>query len=290
MTTATKRRSALRSAVGLRVAELIPKWLEAVKAESGENSHTNCRFWILPFAEMYGWQPVEEIKPADLFAYRSAQSKAGAISSANVRLSAAKRFLVWAALMEYRPPIQTLGIRRLKRGPLPDKAWPEAQVQAHLRKALAVRKDDVLFRHLAVQYLAFARPTELLRLVEGAGVWEAEGVFKLAVSKTESKNGIPRRLILCERALELLSGLKPTFKTWQTYWRASTDATDTGPHRYRHSAAAHLSARLGAEQYDTVRLMLGHYGHLGVTPVYTPPLFASLRPNGQMLAVNVPTL
>lgn len=287
METAQKRRRSLRP-TGHTVSELIPTWLEAVKAESGPIPYENCRHWILPFKDQYGFRQVDDIRPPDLFSYRQVQSKTGALSSANVRLATAKRFLTWCALMEYRPPIQTQGVRRLAVGPRPEKEWPVDQVKAQLLKARQFGRTDNLFRHLAIQYVCCARPTEVLRLVAGTGEFESPGVFRLAVSKTEKKNGVPRRLIVGDLGLDLLKGARSAYCCAQSYWRAATDATDVGTHRYRHSAAAHLAALLPAQEFSLVRLMLGHYSDLGVTTVYARPDWASLRRLSGMLAENVP--
>lgn len=247
-------------------------FLGSVQVESGPTAHSNLARWLKPFDDEYGGRSIASIKPQDLILYRAHLVKSYKPSTAAAYLSAAKRMIAWAAAMDMRPPFAAAAIKPPRQDPPKDKAWTPEQVTEHLDKTQ--RYDQGIYLWNAIQYLCCLRPSEVLRLVRGEGRWTEDGVFVPDQSKTYRKNGVPRHLVICPTAMEYLTLAKPRWTSIQTYWDATYTASGVGPHRYRHSAASHLT-RAGAS-YDDVRLMLGHYDHRN-TMIYSRPNWQRLR-------------
>ncbi len=262
---------------------IVPVFVANVNQESGERAGSTVNRWLAPFVERFGERSIASLGAPDFLIYRAELSKKFSPSTAAAYLSAAKRLTVWAAAMDFRPPISLSAVRPPRQDPLPNKAWRQEEVRALLEMAERYNRQNFLW--LAVQYLGTLRPSEMVRLAHRQGQFIEEGVFVPDVSKTARKSGVPRHLILCPTAMRLLEEVEPRWSCIQSYWDAASTATDEGPHRYRHSSASHL-VQNGASILDA-QMMLGHYS--GSTFRYLRPNWQTLRSMAESLLVrNVP--
>lgn len=134
--------------------------------------------------------------------------------------------------------------------------------------------DPDLAPWLALNYLCLMRPSEVPRLVAREGRFIQPGVFALSRSKTFEKTGVPRHIVLSDKALMWLEQAKPIWSRGDSYYAACARAVGTGPGALRHSAATHLH-RLGAARAE-VDLLLGHLPpHVSV--IYNSIDWQSLR-------------
>jgi integrase len=123
-------------------------------------------------------------------------------------------------------------LSNVRLGVLPDKGLKIADL-AELLRGVA-RHHPTLARMMLLQFYACARPSELPRLVHGAGTWKAPGVFQVE-SKTTRKTGELRSLLLCDAALALLDSIDPSYQS----------GTERLPLAPNPEAYAHLCAKIG---------------------------------------------
>lgn len=142
------------------------------------------------------------------------------------------------------------------------------EVRAFIAKATEAREQVGLAVRL--QVLTACRASELPKLVNGEGVWEAEGIFRLAHHKTEKKAKRHRHLVLSKEAREILAKLKPhQWADGHYYSIAVIRIMGEGPGRLRHTAAG-LLVRNGISRAEAGEF-LGHaIGRVSLT--YIPPV------------------
>lgn len=261
---------------------IVPLYLSAVQQERGESAAENDGRWLRCFLEQFGSKPISSIDPKGLIGFRTQLASSYKASTVNQYLGAALRFVRWAAALGYREPIDLGAVKFLRVDPPKKRAWSVAKVCEVFGKA------DRFFPPVApmlrVQYLACLRPSEVVRLVNGEGEWEEEGVFIPATSKTFRRTGFERRLILPETALATLGQVEVRYKNFRTYWNSCNKATGVGPHQLRHSGATRLAQR---RSYETVKWFLGHYGSDQTTLRYAMPDWQQLREDGEVLAQDL---
>jgi integrase len=210
-----------------------------------------------------------------------------AAKTINHDLRAIKSLFRWASDMGY---CREVNLRAVKMLPLPQlqrKTATIADVHRVINLALGreighhpktlerLTPNPSIAPWLAVNYLAALRPSEVVRLVHGEGVWIGKGLFQPKVSKTFKDGRHPRVYVLSDEALMWLQHARPTWSEMKNYGAAVRRAVGPGwPHPLRHSAAAHLSAA-GVDRAEIERA-LGHYPR-AVSQTYLPVELAPLR-------------
>jgi integrase len=211
------------------------------------------------FINFFGAARADMIRAHHLQAVKESMLKSGyAPKTINHDIIAIKSMLNWAMGLEAIPAVNLRGVRTVALGPVVDKSLPLKKVLKMFEKATTHNKaDPSLAPWLKVNYLALARPIEVVRLVHKQGEWVGDGIFRFNRGKTDRTARLPRHLVLTDLALSWLAKCEPLWSRVDSYYHACERVFDCGvAHRMRHSAATHLH-ELGASRAD-VDLLLGH--------------------------------
>jgi len=231
------------------------------------------------FIAVYGRYPADMVRVGEILAFRSDLLSMGlARKTVNHEIGAIKTLMQWGAGMEFMPALPLQAIKALSLPPVPKKGYKLADVRKMMAKA-----EDKLKPWIAVNWLTMARPMEMVRLVAREGVFESKGVFRFNESKTSTRSGEPRHLVLSDLALKWLGKSEPLYSRLDSYSRSVRRACGAGgPHPLRHGAASHLHS-LGVDRV-TVDLILGHLPSR-VSRSYVPIDWPALRPTVSRLTL-----
>ncbi len=283
-----------------RVIDIIREYLASRKTDASEDQWRWCRSHLGRLGRTWGGLPADafnarllQAMKADMLTVprKSTKDKAAprrlAAKTINHDLRAIKSLFRWASDMGY---CREVNLRAVKMLPLPQlqrKTATPAEVARVINLALGreighhpktlerLKPNPEIAPWLAVNYLAALRPSEVVRLVHGEGVWIGEGLFQPRYSKTFKDGRHPRVYVLSPEALLWLRHARPLWSDMKAYGSAARRAVGPGwPHPLRHSAAAHLSAA-GVDRAE-IESALGHYPR-AVSQTYLPVELAPLR-------------
>lgn len=268
----------------LTVAALLEAFLEHYSDERREGARSYHAKHLRRFANAFGPIFCDELDAAALLAFRSdlMRDEAGyAPRTIAHDLGAVKTMLSWGAdnLPGQVPQLNLRAVRKPRLPPPRPSPLDPATVRRFIEHC--ERADPRLGPWLRVNYLTFARPSEVVRLVAGSGVWEPavgagggsggggvvdRAIFRLYESKSYHATGEPRRLVVSDGARMWLECCRPHWSRLDSYSaavrrclgpsRVRPPWLPSGPRVLRHSAASNLH-RLGVER-SACDLLLGH--------------------------------
>jgi len=253
--------------VNYLIERLAREFLE-IKAREGKDGYyrAHLRRFVGPFQNV----DIREIRPSDLQLLVEEMQRGGYHpKTIQHDLGCVKTFLRWASLRLDIPMRDFGAVRAPTLPPTLKKAlsWPET-------RAFVLGAPDPVRPWLAVQYLTAARPSEMIRIIQGDGSWEEPWLF-VCNSKTTWRTREFRRIVFSEEALEWLKRCEPRWTRRDAYYRAvARKCGPGGPHPLRHSAATHL-AQVGVTRSD-IDLLLGHLPSR-VSLTYVPVFWQHLR-------------
>ena len=288
----------------LRVVALVRLFLESYEAEGRPQTSRYFSRHLRRFLHVYGRLFADELDAAALNALkRDLHALRLAPKTIAHDINACKTLLRWGH--ENHPSqVPAIMLRSVRTPalppPMPEPLTP-AQTREFIRRCAAA--DTRLEPWLALNYLCFARPSEIVRLVAGEGVWVPlpgpdgrpveRGLFRLRESKMQRRTSVPRHLVLTEEALMWLEVARPHWSRLDSYSAAVSRALGdrasraawlpTGPRVLRDSAATHL--HLLGEARGTVDLLLGHMPSR-VSMTYTPIAWHALRASAARLTLR----
>ncbi len=270
------RKLATRSVAAFRtVAEMAETFLGQRQRESGIEARRYHEKHLRRFLSFYGGARVEAIRPLHLQQLKIDMMPTFKPKTVGHDIGSVKTMFNWAMGLELIPAVNFDGIKKPSIGPPPDKSIPLPELQDAMWNA-----DHKVRPWLMVNYLCFARPSEVVRIVHGDGEWTQEGVFRLRISKTDRVR-LPRHLIVSELALFWLGLCRPYWTRLDSYSHVATSVFPAGPGRLRHSSATHLR-QLG-ETAEDVDLLLGHAPRRA-SLTYAQPVWPSLVASSRRLA------
>ena len=280
-----------------RVVDIVRAYLDSRRTDTSPEQHLWARYhlgrftrtWAALAADDFNARLLQAFK-SDLVDMTSTRGKKLAPKTVNHDIRAVKALFRWASDMGY---CREVNLRAVKTVPMPQlarKAITPAHVERIIQTALgelravhpktgkALEPNPAIAPWLALNYLAALRPSEVVRLVHGDGVWIGKGLFQPRVSKTYRDGRHPRVYIITDEAKMWLQHARPIWNCMKNYGAAARRAVGPGlPHPLRHSAATHLVAS-GVPRAE-VEIVLGHYPR-AVSQTYIPvelePLRASL--------------
>jgi integrase len=270
---------AARPKRGMSVQAIAESFFRTRLAEGGPERLRFYRTHTKRFLAAYSTARADCVRPVMLQRLKDAMLASGlAPRTINHDIQAVKTLFQWGMDLELIPAVNLHGIRKL---PLPepqDKSWTPAYVRAFVLGC----EDENLRAHLAINYLCALRPKEVCRIMRGEGRWEQRGIL-LIPNKVGWKTRVSRRVLFSAEAFGWLRKCAPQWTRSDSYYHAVIDCREAGPHRLRHSAAAHLNAR-GVPRED-VDAILGHYPS-SVSLTYTPMRWRHLRLSASRLTLR----
>jgi integrase len=250
------------------VREAASRLAAMVAADCG---HPTTRLAFAPlktFCARYGSKDISALTVDDLEAFKMACQADLAPKTVNHWVGSAKRLVRYASSKGWRPPMETSFVRMVALPcPLP-KHLSVKVVGEWLHKANDHHPNLAVW--LRIMLATGARPSEVVRLVAGAGTWLEEGVFCFNVGKTNKTVRHPRCLVVQPEIRKLLATAKPQWKWQCTFSQACNAAFDAGAHQLRHTSC-YLVNRLPGDTVsrEEVDVWLGHYpGYVSL--VYSP--------------------
>ena len=277
-----------------RIIDIVRAYLDSRRTDTSHEQWLWARYHLGRISRIWAALPADDFNARLLQAYKSdlvdfisRRGKKLAAKTINHDIRAIKACFRWASDMGY---CREVNLRAVKLVPLPQlarRALAPADIERIIRTALGqveaihpktgkrLEPNADIAPWLALNYLAALRPSEVVRLVHGEGVWIGRGLFQPRISKTYMDGRHPRVYILTDEALMWLQHAKPKWNCMKNYGAAARRAVGPGlPHPLRHSAATHLVAS-GAPRAE-VDLVLGHYPR-AVSQTYVPVELAPLR-------------
>ncbi len=254
-----------------RVIELAEQFIASKTRERGDDLGRYYRKHLKRFLHAVGGAYADKVNVRDLEALKVEMLRAGyAAKTCNHDVVAARAMLQWAMNMEYIPTVALAGCKILALGPPADKSLSIKAVKAWVNDA-----PEPVRPWLAVNYLTLARPIEVVRMVNGQGVWSEAGVMRLDNHKTALVTQEPRHVVFSELALKWFEQCEPVWSRLDSYSAAVRHACGKGgPHPLRHSGATHLlDAEVSREEVDCI---LGHLPRR-VSRIYARINWQSLR-------------
>lgn len=235
------------------LAEIIAMFMEAKELERGPDLRRYYAKHTKRLLHAFGQARADQLRARHLQALKSEMQKVGyAPKTITHDIVAAKAVLVWAAGLEYIPPVMLQGVKTPSLGPPPDKSL---SVKAVRKWVLGT--EPPLRPWLAITYLGLMRPSETVRVVNEQGEWAEAGVFRLDRGKVDRSARMARHVVLSAEALRWLRLCEPVWSRLDTFSAAVRRVCGSGgPHPLRHSAATHL-VQAGVARAD-VDLLLGH--------------------------------
>jgi site-specific recombinase XerD len=282
---------------GVRVREVAERFFESLRLDTGPMAEKRTRHSAKAFLEAFGELPIDALTLDDLQRFKAHLIDCGLSPvTINHYVQTGKRIAGYASDYGFSQP---LPLKRVKmvRLPVPvNQGKSPEQVAAMIGGAYLSVKDcqraESLKAHLELIFLAALRVSEVLRLVNGIGIFEKPNVFipsidGEALDKCSKKTGHARRIYLTDAALDALKRATP-------YWNAEPEGLSAFSTFAHHYCKAHFPPRLlrhssaqgmldaGAD-IQAVKLALGHsVAVVGrITSIYcTPPnspAFAALK-------------
>lgn len=246
------RRGRMTTTTAISAQSVADSLFALVDSEAGPFGRRNIRLRLKPFLAKHGAQPIADIRPADLIAFKADLAKRYGIETQNNLIVATRRLLNHAWEIEAVDRPFRLGIfKPVRRGPLPKKGIKPEQVRALIAEVYKHHPDAA--RMLLLGFYCVARPSETPRIMHSIGeVQETgnDGRVLAIYSKTTRKTS-ELRPVLCIPEAEKLMGSVPTMKTHNAYriqvYRAGeligakrlqeiTGKKTLAPHFMRHSA------------------------------------------------------
>lgn len=280
------------------IVELVRAYLESRLTDASKAQHTWCKSHLSRLTRTWGTLPADAFNARLLQAMKADMVSMGTLAAKTINhdLRAIKSMFRWASDMGY---CREVNLRAVKSLPLPQmqrKALAREDITRIVNLALGreigtnpntgkrLEPNPAIAPWLAVNYLAALRPSEVVRLVHGEGVWIGKGLFQPKYSKTFRDGRHPRVYILTDEALMWLKHAKPHWAEMKAYGTAARRAIGPGlPHPLRHSAATHLF-ELGVSRPD-IDLVLGHYPR-AVSQTYVHVELAPLRETLRRLSLG----
>jgi len=234
------------------VAELLLRFFDAKATEGGPGTLRFYKGSLARFGRRYGRWPADSVTPFVLQTFKDNLLRLGlARKTVNHEIAAVKTAYLWGSDLLLIPPANFRGVRSLPLPPPEPKGYTLTEVREMLK-----RVDADLAAWIALAWLTAARPSEVVRVVNGEGQWAEAGVYRLP-GKTTLRSGHFRHLAFSERALLVLQSCRPRWRrpgSWS--WAMRRVLGPGGPHPLRHGAATHL-IRAGVTRAQ-VDLILGH--------------------------------
>ena len=254
----------------LLVAELVVRFLDSKERERGRGCRQRYERHLRRFNAMWGDLQADMIRAAQVQAFKEdlIGGRLLAPKTINHELTTISTLFHWAVDFEHIPPVNLRPVKLLR---LPE---PQPKALSWLEVySMVYQAPERIGRWLGLQYLAFMRPSEVVKLVWQQGRWEGEGIYRL----DGLVKGTTRRIVLSEEALGWLRACDPCWARPDGYSLAVRRACGPGgPHPLRHSAATHLLQQVGEGSRGLVDCLLGHTAPR-VSRMYAPHNYPALR-------------
>lgn len=256
----------------LTVKELSDQFLQSRFAEGGRDRQDFYAKHLRRFLSSHAGDRAETIRAVHLQHlkdYMLGQEKFRAARTINHDLQAVKTMLQWAMDLEYIPPVNLHGVKKLPLGEIPDKSWPIGKV----RKYILGCKDENMRAWLAIHFLCAMRPKEVVRVMAGQGEWVQRGVLKIP-NKAGQKVRLARHVLFSPEAFSWWRLGKPRWSRLDSFSAAVKREQSETSHPLRHSAGTILiESGVHREDADSI---LGHYPR-AVSLVYMRMQWRRLR-------------
>jgi len=253
---------------GMTVAQGLQRFLTAKGAELDKEGLRHYKKNLGRLTRFMGKQSLASLTPSKLQDLKEELSKTYSPKTTNHTILSVRSMMKLLAGLGLCERIDYSAVNVIALEPPPPKGMSLGEVQDFIAKGMDAR--DQIGLACLLQFLTGMRASELPRIINGDGVWEAENVFRFNRHKTGKKAKRHRYIVLSPMAMATLKRLKP--KQWANghyYGIAVARIMGEGPGRLRHTAASIL-VRNGVSRAE-VDEWLGHsVGRVSLT--YIPPV------------------
>jgi len=195
------------------VIDLANKFIHAEELERGRQLGDYYRKTLKRFLTHFGIVVADRITVRDVRAIKEEMLDQGyAPKTVNPDITAINVLFNWLGEHGLVPPVSFKGCKPIPLPPPPYQAMSVDEVHAFVHSV-----PSTIAAWLAVNYLALARPTEVIRFVCKEGDWVEPGIFRLARGKGDVVSKQPRRLVCSELCLKWYEKCKPVWSRLDSY-------------------------------------------------------------------------